>query len=173
MIQLAQVTKAFGGRTLLDNVSWQLGLRERVGLCGPNGAGKTTLLKMLAGLEDLDAGTVITPSGMTVGYLPQDGLVHGGHSLGDEARSAFGPLLALRDEIAALEDRLGDPAVDEAEHERMLIRYAEAQDRFRQQDGEAARTVSVTRGAKAACGLEQAIGHRIQTLVAGRDAAGP
>ena len=135
MIQLAQVTKAFGGRTLLDNVSWQLGLRERVGLCGPNGAGKTTLLKMLAGLEDLDAGTVITPSGMTVGYLPQDGLVHGGHSLGDEARSAFGPLLALRDEIAALEDRLGDPAVDEAEHERMLIRYAEAQDRFRQQDG--------------------------------------
>jgi ATP-binding cassette subfamily F protein 3 len=135
MIQLSQVTKAFGGRVLLDTVSWQLGLRERVGLCGPNGAGKTTLLKMLAGLEDLDAGTVITPSGMTVGYLPQDGLVHSGHTLGDEVRSAFGPLLALRDEISSLEDRLGDPAVDEAEHERMLIRYAEAQDRFRQQDG--------------------------------------
>src|SRR5207244_3836737 len=46
MIQLAELTKAFGDRVLLDRVTWQISDGDRVGLCGPNGAGKTTLLKM-------------------------------------------------------------------------------------------------------------------------------
>jgi ATPase subunit of ABC transporter with duplicated ATPase domains len=50
------LTKSFGERVLLDNVTWQISQGERVGLCGPNGAGKTTLLKMLAGLDEPDAG---------------------------------------------------------------------------------------------------------------------
>ena len=49
VIQLSEVTKSFGVRTLLDRVTWQIGDGDRVGLCGPNGAGKTTLLKMLGG----------------------------------------------------------------------------------------------------------------------------
>ena len=73
MIQLSELTKTFGDRTLLDHVTWQITARERVGLCGPNGAGKTTLLKMMAGLEEPDTGAVLRPSGMTVGYLPQEG----------------------------------------------------------------------------------------------------
>ena len=93
MIQLASLSKSFGDRVLLDAVSWQIDDRERVGLAGPNGAGKTTLLKMLAGLEEPDAGTVVKPSALVVGYLPQDGLEHGGRSLSDEASLAFRPLL--------------------------------------------------------------------------------
>ena len=60
MIQLVSLSKSFGGRVLLDAVSWQIDDRERVGLSGPNGAGKTTLLKMLAGLEEADSGTIVT-----------------------------------------------------------------------------------------------------------------
>ena len=56
VIQLSDLTKSFGDRTLLDHVTWQIGDGDRVGLCGPNGAGKTTLLKMLAGLEEPDCG---------------------------------------------------------------------------------------------------------------------
>ena len=54
MIHLSAISKGFGARTLLQEVTWQLGPGERVGLCGPNGAGKTTLLKMMAGSEDPD-----------------------------------------------------------------------------------------------------------------------
>ena len=50
MIQLSTLSKSFGGRVLLDTVSWQIDDGDRVGLAGPNGAGKTTLLKMMAGL---------------------------------------------------------------------------------------------------------------------------
>ena len=56
MIQLQQVTKAFGEKVLFDHVSWRVGDRDRVGLCGPNGAGKTTLLRMLAGFDEPDSG---------------------------------------------------------------------------------------------------------------------
>ena len=85
MIQLSSLTKSFGERVLLDDVTWPVSDGERVGLCGPNGAGKTTLLRMLAGLDEPDRGAVVTPGGLTVGYLPQDGLEHSGRSLVDEA----------------------------------------------------------------------------------------
>src|SRR5262249_62374011 len=95
-------------RALLDGVTWQIDDGDRVGLSGPNGAGKTTLLKMLGGLDEPDAGQIVTPAGLTIGYLPQDGLVHSGRTLREEAGLAFKPLLDRKAEIAALEDRLGD-----------------------------------------------------------------
>src|ERR671925_2441000 len=108
MIQLQNLTKSFGDRVLLDHVTWQITDRERVGLCGPNGAGKTTLLKMMAGLEEPDAGAILKPSALTVGYLPQDGLTHAGRTLFDEASTAFADLLAMKEEMHTLESRLGD-----------------------------------------------------------------
>ncbi|MDQ3211485.1 MAG: ATP-binding cassette domain-containing protein [Acidobacteriota bacterium] len=135
MIQLSALSKTFGDRVLLDAVSWQIDDRERVGLSGPNGAGKTTLLKMLAGLEEPDSGHVIKPSGLTIGYLPQDGLNHSGRTLIEEAGLAFKPLLDMRAEIQSLEERLGDDAVPESEHESMLTRYSDLQESFRRLEG--------------------------------------
>ena len=135
MIQLSCLSKSFGGRVLLDSVSWQIDDRERVGLSGPNGAGKTTLLKMLAGLEEADAGSIIKPNGLTVGYLPQDGLTHSGRTLLEEVGLAFKPLLDMRDEIASLEDQLGDGTVPESRHADMLSRYSELQETFRRLEG--------------------------------------
>src|SRR5215212_6656097 len=135
MIQLQELTKSFGDRVLFDHVTWQITARERVGLCGPNGAGKTTLLKMMAGLDEPDSGSVLKPSSLTVGYLPQDGLTHAGRTVFEEASSAFGALLAIKHEMHALEDQLGNPAIPDSEHEAMLSRYSDLQDRFRLGDG--------------------------------------
>src|SRR5438093_1236951 len=85
MIQLSNLTKSFGDRVLLDDVTWQITDRERVGLCGPNGAGKTTLLRMMAALDEPDSGAILKPGALTVGYLPQDGLSHAGRTVFDEA----------------------------------------------------------------------------------------
>jgi len=135
VIQLSEVTKAFGVRTLLDHVTWQIGDGDRVGLCGPNGAGKTTLLKILADLDEPDSGHVSKPSGLTIGYLPQDGLSHRGRSVFEEASSAFQPLLDMKTEMTDIEHRLSDSSVAEAEHDALLSRYADLQDRFRLGEG--------------------------------------
>src|SRR3954463_7150958 len=135
MIQLCSLSKSFGDRVLLDNVTWQIDDRERVGLSGPNGAGKTTLLKILAGMDDPDAGTIVKPAGLTIGYLPQDGLSYTGRTLREEASMAFKPLLDMKAEIASLEERLGDDAASHEEHETMLSRYSELQEAFRRSDG--------------------------------------
>jgi len=135
VIQLADITKTFGVRTLLEHVTWQIGDGDRVGLCGPNGAGKTTLLKMLAGTEEPDSGTVVKPAGLTIGYLPQDGLSHSGRTVFEEASSAFQPLLDMKAEMHDIEHRLGDTSVPDADHEAMLVRYADLQDGFRLADG--------------------------------------
>ena len=135
MIQLSDLTKSFGDRTLLEHVTWQIGDGDRVGLCGPNGAGKTTLLKMLAALDEPDSGAIVRPSGLTIGYLPQDGLSHSGRTVFAEASSAFQPLLDIKAEMHDIEHRLGDASVPDTEHESMLSRYAELQDRFRLSDG--------------------------------------
>jgi ATP-binding cassette subfamily F protein 3 len=135
VIQLSELTKSFGDRVLLDHVTWQIDDGDRVGLCGPNGAGKTTLLKMLAGLEEPDTGAIVRPAALTIGYLPQDGLTHAGRTLFEEASSAFQPLLDLKTEMHEIEHRLGDASVPQDEHEAMLVRYSELQDRFRLADG--------------------------------------
>jgi ATP-binding cassette subfamily F protein 3 len=135
VIQLSSLSKSFGDRVLLDSVSWQIDDGDRVGLSGPNGAGKTTLLKMMAGLEEPDSGLITKPAGLTIGYLPQDGLSHSGRSLIEEAGLAFKPLLDMRQEIALLEDRLGDDHRPESEHAAMLSRYSDLQDEFRRLEG--------------------------------------
>ena len=135
MLQLSSITKSFGERVLLEDVTWQITSGERVGLCGPNGAGKTTLLKMMAGFDSPDEGQIIKPSALTVGYLPQDGLSHAGRSILDEASSAFADLLSVKHEMHAIEERLGDPSVPAGEHDAMLERYSALQDRFRIEEG--------------------------------------
>ena len=136
MIQLSDLTKSFGDRVLFDHVTWQIADRERVGLCGPNGAGKTTLLQMLAGLDEPDSGGVVKPPALTVGYLPQDGLdARGPHGLRGSRAARSSRCSAMKAEMHELEERLGDPSIPEAEHDAMLARYSDLQDRFRLRDG--------------------------------------
>jgi ATPase subunit of ABC transporter with duplicated ATPase domains len=63
--------KSHGAQVVLDGVSLVVPPRARVGVVGPNGSGKTTLLRLLAGLEQPDAGRV-ERGGLRVGYLPQE-----------------------------------------------------------------------------------------------------
>src|SRR5438445_290691 len=90
---------------------------------------------MMGGLDEPDSGAILKPATLTVGYLPQDGLAHSGRTLIDEATSAFGDLLAIKGEMHDVEERLGDPAIPQAEHDEMLARYSDLQDTFRHRDG--------------------------------------
>lgn len=72
LIQVKNVQKDFGDRTLLKNVSFDIKHGDKIGLVGWNGAGKTTLIKLLLGQLQVDNGSVMKKdSSLTIGYLPQ------------------------------------------------------------------------------------------------------
>jgi ATP-binding cassette subfamily F protein 3 len=136
VIHVEGLTKRYGDKVLLEDVSWHVKKQDRIGLSGPNGAGKTTLLRMLAGLEDPDAGSIRMASETTIGYLPQDGIVHEGHTVYEEVVLAFRELLALKEEQHRIEDSLAHATEEDGgDHQRLLERYAEVTERFKQLGG--------------------------------------
>jgi ATP-binding cassette subfamily F protein 3 len=136
MIHVEGLHKRYGDRVLLENVSWHVRKQDRIGLSGPNGSGKTTLLRMLAGLEEPDAGSIRMASDTTIGYLPQDGVVHRSRTVYDEVVLAFQELLALKEEQHRIEDILAHASEgDGGEHEKLLERYADVTERFRHLGG--------------------------------------
>jgi ATP-binding cassette subfamily F protein uup len=84
------VGKAYGIRSLFDELSLGLFDGDRAGLVGPNGSGKSTLLKILAGLETPDRGTRTVRGGVRVGYVPQDPRFPAGMTVGDVLTAALG-----------------------------------------------------------------------------------
>ncbi len=65
------ISKSFGDRLLIDNLSFKLPPGGIVGIIGPNGAGKTTLFKMLTGQEKPDSGTITVAENVHLGYVDQ------------------------------------------------------------------------------------------------------
>lgn len=72
MIQVKNIQKSYGLITILADISFSLGKGQKVALVGDNGIGKTTLLKIIAGLEEIDSGSLELSSTAYIGYLPQD-----------------------------------------------------------------------------------------------------
>src|SRR5262245_50030265 len=72
LLSVQGLTKGFGPRPLFVDLSLDLRAGERVGLIGPNGSGKSTLLRLLAGLDEPDAGTRSLRRTARLGYVPQD-----------------------------------------------------------------------------------------------------
>ena len=129
MIQLTGAAKHYGPRILFENVDWLVTPNERTGVVGANGSGKSSLLKVLAGLEGLDSGTLLVQKGLTLGYLPQEGLSLSGRSVFAECMTVFADIRALEQEQEQLTQRMAelDPAGPE---------YAQVAERFHRAEGE-------------------------------------
>jgi len=135
MLQLTGAGKRFGPKLLFENVNWQLVPTERTGLVGGNGTGKSTLLRILAGLEELDYGTLERASGMTLGYLPQDGLQLCGRTVFEECLSVFAATRALQQQMEALSAQLADRDPNSAEYTQAAHDLERVQTQFAAQDG--------------------------------------
>ena len=128
MLQLSGAGKRFGQKLLFEDVNWLITPEERTGLVGGNGTGKSTLLKVLAGFESLDYGTLSRTKGMTLGYLPQDGLAMRGKTVFEECLSVFDELRGLEDEAEILTGKLSDLAPGCDEYEVAAARYSHITD---------------------------------------------
>ncbi len=72
MIRLERVSKIYPTGEVLNEVTWEINLGQRIGLVGVNGSGKSTQLKIIAGLEEPSSGEVIRKGNPSIGYLSQE-----------------------------------------------------------------------------------------------------
>jgi ABC transport system ATP-binding/permease protein len=72
ILSLESIAKSYGIKPLFADVSLGFDSKDRVGVVGVNGSGKTTFLRLVAGLEQADAGRIVFAEGVSIGYLPQN-----------------------------------------------------------------------------------------------------
>jgi len=135
MLSLQNAGKRFGPRILFQDANWLITSQEKTALVGANGTGKSTLMKVLAGLETLDYGQMQLTRGMSIGYLPQEGLKLSGRSVFDECLSVFDELHEMESEIERLAGVLGTLPHESSEYAAAAERYSSLQGRFHALDG--------------------------------------
>ena len=135
MLSLQNAGKRFGPRVLFLEANWLIRSREKTALVGANGTGKSTLMKVLTGLETMDYGELQQTRGMSIGYLPQEGLQLAGRSVFEECLTVFDELRDMEREIERLAGQLA--VLDHAgpEYESAAERYSMLQERFHALDG--------------------------------------
>ena len=106
-IQVKNLTKFFViGENLLENLSFDVQAGERVAILGRNGCGKTTLFKILTGEMDYDDGEIYVNPDKKLGLISQIPKFPEGYTVEDVLRSAYGPLLRIREKMEALTDQM-------------------------------------------------------------------
>jgi ATP-binding cassette, subfamily F, member 3 len=135
MISLQSAGKRFGPRVLFLEADWLIRNREKTALVGANGTGKSTLMKVLAGLETLDYGSLQQTRGISIGYLPQEGLRLAGRTIFEECLTVFDDLRDLAREIERLAGQLTELGHASPEYESAAERFSLMQDRFHALDG--------------------------------------
>ncbi|MFY9727779.1 MAG: ATP-binding cassette domain-containing protein, partial [Bryobacteraceae bacterium] len=135
MIQLSGAGKRYGPKILFQDAGWLVTPKERTGIVGANGTGKSSLLKVLAGLEGLDSGAISVQRGVSIGYLPQEGLSLSGRSVFAECMTVFHQLRALEEEQEQLAARMGELDPAGAEYAAVADRFHRVESEFRARDG--------------------------------------
>ena len=131
MISINNLTVAYGGFTLLNEINFHISENDKIGLVGKNGAGKSTILKLICGFQSPTSGKVAVPNGVKIGYLPQIMEHHKGRSVIDEAMTAFADMFALEAELESISLELSQREDYESqEYHDLIIRMNEVNDRL-------------------------------------------
>ena len=123
ILSCQNISKAFIGNTVLQNISFHIEDYEKVALVGINGAGKTTLLRIIVGELSADTGLVTLSKDKTLGYLAQNGAV-------DTANTIYEELLSVKKELIELEHQMRDceeamKRASETELNQLMKRYSD------------------------------------------------
>ena len=127
-----KLQKSFGGRTLFEDVSFEVAEKDHIGLVGANGTGKTTLLRMLTGVEQADSGAVHRGKLVQAATLEQTPALKENQTLYDFTLDAFEPLLRAEEELKDIGAQLLRP---DAPHEQLVKKQHQIQERYEQGGG--------------------------------------
>ncbi len=122
-----RVSRAYGTKVVLKDVSISYYYGAKIGVIGPNGSGKSSLFKILAGVDkDFTGETTLAP-GYTIGYLEQEPELEAGKTVIDIVKEGVKPITDLLEEFDKVNEAFGDP---DADYDKLGARQAELQEKL-------------------------------------------
>jgi ATP-binding cassette, subfamily F, member 3 len=103
LINLSNIAKHFGSELIFEDVSLRIERGDHVALVGSNGAGKSTLMRIIAGMDEPDAGAVSRTRGSTIAYLPQDPDFDSTHTLYEAMLEPFAHVISAQERLREME----------------------------------------------------------------------
>jgi ATP-binding cassette subfamily F protein 3 len=125
MIDLSNISLQFTGEYLFQNVNLKISSGDKICLVGSNGTGKSSLLKMLVGQIEPESGSINKQKNITIGYLPQDQVVHKGKTLIDEVFTALSDIKYLHQKEKEILNQLESQSLTDEEKEDLVNQLGE------------------------------------------------
>ena len=121
MLNIHNLSVAFGGEYLFEEISFRLNGGDRVGLIGKNGAGKSTMLKLLSKEMSLDEGAIATEKNIKIGFLKQDIDFEEGRTVLEESYQAFSEIKEMELKLDEINTALAERTDYESEGYHQLM----------------------------------------------------
>jgi len=125
MIDLSNISLQFTGEYLFQNVNLKINSGDKICLVGSNGTGKSSLLKILIGQIETESGSIQKQKNITIGYLPQDQVVHRGKTLIDEVFTALSNIKSLQQKEKEIISQLESTSLTDEEKEDLVNQLGE------------------------------------------------
>ncbi len=121
------VSRAYGTKVVLKNISISYYYGAKIGVIGPNGSGKSSLFKILAGKDTDFTGETSLAPGYTIGYLEQEPELEPGKTVLEIVKEGVKPITDLLEEFDKVNEAFGDP---DADFDKLCARQAEIQEKL-------------------------------------------
>lgn len=127
MYYFKNIRLQFADRVLLDDISFMIGKKERLGLIGRNGAGKSTLLKIISGAISADGGSIELPNDTSIGYLKQEFEINESNEILVETMTCFEKAHEVQKQFNVINDKVAAATDFESdEYAHLLAQLADA-----------------------------------------------
>lgn len=122
-----RVTRAYGTKVVLKDVSISYYYGAKIGVIGENGSGKSSLFKILAGIDKDYSGETKLAPGYTIGYLEQEPQLTAGKTVLETVKEGVKPITDLLEEFDKINEAFGDP---DADIDKLCARQGEVQEKL-------------------------------------------
>ncbi|KAB7528166.1 ATP-binding cassette domain-containing protein [Flagellimonas olearia] len=131
MLNVHNLSVAFGGEYLFEEIAFRLNCGDRVGLIGKNGAGKSTMLKLLSKDMAPDEGTIAMEKDIKIGFLRQDIDFEQGRTVLEESYQAFSDIKSLEQQLEEINTALAERTDYESDgYHQLMVDLSEVTHRY-------------------------------------------
>ncbi|WP_426431154.1 ribosomal protection-like ABC-F family protein [Winogradskyella sp. HB-48] len=131
MLNIHNLSISFQGEYLFEDITFKLGLGDRIGLIGKNGAGKSTMLRILAKEQEADSGQIAADKDLKIGFLKQDIDFDFGKTVLEESYEAFKDIKQCEAKLEQINTHLAERTDYESEaYHQLMVDLNEIQHQY-------------------------------------------